>query len=93
VVIDIDAGTTTIDGGNGTRTLRGIPLDRSLAKTDSRSAASVYVYGDVNALHGPGRDSHGQPIPAIDSNFAVTVTAVVTRVETRGFRLQGAVSR
>ena len=75
VVIDIDAGTTTVDGGNGTRTLRGIPLDRSLAKTDSRSAASIYVYGDVNGLHGPGRDSHGQAIPAIDSNFAVTVTA------------------
>ena len=75
VVIDIDAGTTTVDGGNGTRTLRGIPLDRSLGKTDSRSAASIYVYGDVNALHGPGRDSHGQAIPAIDSNFAVTVTA------------------
>jgi hypothetical protein len=75
VVIDIDAGTTTIDGGNGTRTLRGIPLDRSLAQKDNRSAASLYVYGDVSSLHGPGRDANGQPRPAVDSNFAVTVTA------------------
>ncbi|HWC76337.1 MAG TPA: hypothetical protein VG778_02690 [Blastocatellia bacterium] len=75
VVIDIDAGTTTIDGGNGTRTLRGIPLDRSLAKKDNRSAASLYVYGNINSLHGPGRDANAQPIPAIDSNFAITVTA------------------
>ncbi len=76
VTIDIDANTTTIDSGTGvTRTLRGIPLDHSLAKTNSRSAASVYVYGDINSLGGPGRDSKGQPIPAIDSDFSVTVTA------------------
>lgn len=76
VTIDIDANTTSIDSGNGvTRTLRGIPLDHSLAKTNSRSAASIYVYGDINALGGPGRDSKGQPQPAIDSDFSVTVTA------------------
>ena len=76
VVIDIDANTTTINSGTGvTRTLRGIPLDHSLAKTDSRSAASIYVYGDINALSGPGRDAKGQPVPAIDSDFSVTVTA------------------
>jgi hypothetical protein len=75
IVIDIDASTTTIDAGNGTRTLRGIPLDRSIVKKGNRSAASLYVYGDIGSLHGPGRDGEGQPIPAIDSNFAVTVTA------------------
>jgi hypothetical protein len=75
VIIDIDAGTTTIDTGNSSRTLRGIPLDRSLARKDNRSAASLYVYGDVNSLAGPGRDGNGRPIPAIDSNFAVTITA------------------
>jgi hypothetical protein len=76
VTIDIDANTTSIDSGNGvTRTLRGIPLDHSLAKTNSRSAASIYVYGDINSLGGPGRDSKGQPQPAIDSDFSVTVTA------------------
>lgn len=76
ISIDIDANTTTIDSGTGvTRTLRGIPLDHSLAKTNSRSAASVYVYGDINSLRGPGRDANGQPIPAIDSDFSVTVTA------------------
>jgi len=76
VVIDIDANTTTIDAGTGVvRTLRGIPLDHSLAKSGSRSAASLYVYGDINSLQGPGRDAKGQPIPAIDSDFSVTVTA------------------
>ena len=76
VVIDIDANTTTIDSGSGTvRTLRGIPLDHSLAKSNSRSAASLYVYGDINSLHGPGRDAKGQPIAAIDSDFSITVTA------------------
>jgi hypothetical protein len=75
IVIDIDASTTTVDAGNGTRTLRGIPLDRSIVSKGNRSAASLYVYGDIGSLHGPGRDGEGQPIPAIDSNFSVTVTA------------------
>lgn len=76
VVIDIDANTTTIDSGNGTtRTLRGVPLDHSLAKSNARSAASLYVYGDINSLRGAGRDANGQPIPAIDSDFSITVTA------------------
>src|SRR6185295_14492483 len=75
IVIDIDAGTTTIDAGNGTRTLRGVPKDRSIVEKGNRSAASLFVHGDVNSFHGPGRDGDGQPIPAIDSNFAVTVTA------------------
>jgi hypothetical protein len=75
VVIDIDAGTTTIDSGNGTRTLRGVPKDRSIVEKGNRSAASLYIYGDVASLHGPGRDAKDQPIPAIDSNFAITVTA------------------
>jgi hypothetical protein len=76
VVIDIDANTTTIDSGSGvTRTLRGVPLDHSLAKTNARSAASLYVYGDINSLRGAGRDANGQPIPAIDSDFSITVTA------------------
>src|SRR4029078_3284394 len=75
IVIDIDAGTTTIDAGNGTRTLRGVPKDRSIVEKGNRSAGSLFVYVDVNSFHGPGRDGDGQPIPAIDSNFAVTVTA------------------
>jgi hypothetical protein len=75
IVIDIDAGTTTIDAGNGTRTLRGVPKDRSIVDTGNRSAASLYIRGDVASLHGPGRDGKGQPIPAIDSDFAITVTA------------------
>ena len=75
IVIDIAAATTTIDAGNGTRTLRGVPKDRSIVEKGNRSAASLYVRGDLKSLHGPGRDSKGQPIPAIDSNFAVTVTA------------------
>ncbi|MFY9608724.1 MAG: PilX N-terminal domain-containing pilus assembly protein [Blastocatellia bacterium] len=75
IVIDMDAGTTTIDAGNGTRTLRGVPKDRSIVDNGSRAAASLYVRGDVASLHGPGRDRNAQPIPAIDSNFAVTVTA------------------
>jgi len=29
----------------------------------------------VSSLHGPGRDANGQPRPAVDANFAVTVTA------------------
>src|SRR5215216_4483214 len=75
IVIDIDANTTTIDAGNGTRTLRGVPKDRSIAQKGNRSAASLYVRGDVASLHGPGRNGDGQPIAAIDSDFAVTVTA------------------
>jgi hypothetical protein len=75
IVVDMDAGTTTIDAGNGTRTLRGIPLDRSISGSNGRAAASFFVYGDVKRLHGPGRDSSGQPRPAIDSNFAITITA------------------
>lgn len=75
IVIDIDAGTTTIDAGNGTRTLKGVPKDRSIVDKGNRSAASLYVRGDITSLHGPGRNSQGQPIPAIDSDFAVTITA------------------
>ena len=75
IVIDIAAATTTIDAGNGTRTLRGVPKDRSIVEKGNRSAASLYVRGDITSLYGPGRDSKGQPIPAIDSNFAVTITA------------------
>ena len=75
IVIDMDSGTTTIDAGNGTRTLRGVPKDRSIVDNGNRAAASLYVRGDVASLHGPGRDNNAQPIPAIDSNFAVTVTA------------------
>ena len=75
IVVDMDAGTTTIDAGNGTRTLRGVPKDRSIVDTGNRAAASLYIRGDVGSLHGPGRDKNAQPIPAIDSNFAVTVTA------------------
>jgi hypothetical protein len=75
IVIDMDASTTTIDSGNGTRTLRGIPLDRSIFSRNGRAAASLFVYGDVKQLHGPGRGADGQPKPAIDSNFAITITA------------------
>jgi hypothetical protein len=75
IVIDLDAGTTTVDAGNGTVTLRGVPKDRSIVQKGNRSAASLYVHGDISSLHGPGRDGNGQPIPAIDSDFAVTVTA------------------
>src|SRR5262249_46006791 len=73
VVIDVDAGTTTIDAGSGPRTLRGIPQDRTSQK--NRPGASLFVYGDVKALTGPGRNASGQPLPAIDSTFAITVTA------------------
>lgn len=75
VVIDIDAGTTTIDSGDGARTLKGVPLDRSINTSGKRAAASLYVYGDIRGIRGPGRDGNDQPIPAIDSEFAVTVTA------------------
>lgn len=73
MVVDVDAGTTTIDAGNGVRTLRGIPMDRSTSSP--RPGASLFVYGNVNSLSGPGRDSNGQPLPAVDSDFAMTVTA------------------
>ena len=75
IVIDIDASTTTIDAGNGTRTLRGVPRDRSIMQKGNRSAASLYIRGDVASLHGPGRNGAGQPIAAVDSDFAITVTA------------------
>lgn len=75
IVIDMDAGTTTVDAGDGTRTLRGVPKDRSIVQKGNRSAASLYVRGDVASFHGPGRDAGGQSIPAIDSDFAMTVTA------------------
>jgi hypothetical protein len=75
VVIDIDANTTTVDAGNGVRTLRGTPQDRSIAQHGTRSAASLYVRGDIASLHGPGRDRDNQPIPAVDSDFSITVTA------------------
>ncbi len=75
IVVDIDAQTTTIDAGKGTRTLRGVPRDRSIVQKGNRSAASLYVRGDIGSLHGPGRNGDQQPIPAIDSSFAVTVTA------------------
>src|ERR1700742_5212971 len=75
VVLDVDANTATIDAGNGTHTLVGVPKDRSIAQKGNRAAASLYVPGDIQSLHGPGRDGSGQPIPAIDSDFAVTVTA------------------
>jgi len=76
VVIDMDSGTTTIDSGSGgVRTLRGLPLDRSLGRHDNRSAASLYIYGDINSIQGPGRSGNGGSMPAIDSNFALTITA------------------
>jgi hypothetical protein len=75
IVIDMDAGTTIVDAGNGTRTLRGVPRDRSLVQKGNRSAASLYIRGDIASFHGPGRNGEGEPIPAIDSNFAITVTA------------------
>jgi hypothetical protein len=75
VVIDIDANTTTVDAGTGTRTLRGVPKDRSIIQKGERSAASLYVRGDIASLHGPGRDGNDQPVAAVDSNFAITVTA------------------
>jgi type IV pilus assembly PilX-like protein len=75
IVIDLDAGTTTVDAGDGTRTLRGVPKDRSIVQKGNRSAASLYVRGDVASFHGPGRAAGGQSIPAIDSDFAMTVTA------------------
>ena len=89
VVIDIDAGTTTIDAGNGTRTLRGIPLDRSIIKQGNRSAASLYVYGDIKSMGGPGRGLDGTAKPAIDSNFAVTVTAGGSPTGTPGQPVSG----
>jgi hypothetical protein len=73
VTIDMDANTTTITNGTTSTTLKGIPLDRS--SSTSRPGASLYVYGNIDSLTGPGRDSQGQPIPAIDSDFALTVTA------------------
>ena len=75
IVFDTDTGTTTIDAGNGTRTLRGIPLDRSISTRGGRPAASVYVDGNIVSLHGPGRDSGDQPVAAIDTEFAMTITA------------------
>ncbi|HJZ67191.1 MAG TPA: PilX N-terminal domain-containing pilus assembly protein [Blastocatellia bacterium] len=89
IVIDIDAGTTTVDAGNGTRTLRGIPKDRSIVEKGNRSAASLYVRGDVASLHGPGRDGKGQPIPAIDSDFAITITAGGYATGSRRYPVQG----
>lgn len=75
MVIDMDAGTTTIDTGTSTKTLRGLPLDRSLGRHDNRSAASLYVNGDINSIQGPGRTGNGGSAPAVDSNFALTITA------------------
>jgi type IV pilus assembly PilX-like protein len=75
VVIDTDANTTTVEAGNGTRTLRGIPKDRSIVEKGDRSATSLYVRGNISSLHGPGRNGDNQPIPAIDTNFAVMITA------------------
>jgi hypothetical protein len=75
MVIDMDAGTTTIDTGSGTKTLRGLPLDRSLGRHDNRSAASLYVNGDINSIQGPGRTGNGGSAPAVDTNFALTITA------------------
>lgn len=74
VVIDIDTGTTTIEAGRGTRTLRGITMDKTVGQ-NGRPALSLYVNGAIKSLHGPGRDANNQPIPAIDSDMAVTVTA------------------
>ena len=65
IVIDMDAGTTTVDAGDGTRTLRGVPKDRSIVEKGNRSAASLYVRGDISSLHGPGRNGGGQSIPAL----------------------------
>jgi Tfp pilus assembly protein PilX len=73
VTVNIDANTTTISENGTTTTLQGIPLDRS--GQTSRPGASLYVYGNINSLTGPGRNAQGQPIPAIDSDFALTVTA------------------
>jgi hypothetical protein len=75
IVFDSDTGTTTIDAGNGVRTLRGIPLDRTISTRGGRPAASIFVDGDVTSLRGPGRDLGGQSVAAIDTDFAVTVTA------------------
>ena len=82
ISIDIDAGTTTIDAGNGTMTLTGIPMDRSV--TNVRPAASLYVRGNVKSIHGPGRGDDGQPLPAIDSEFSLTVTAAAYQTEAPG---------
>jgi hypothetical protein len=82
ISIDIDAGTTTIDAGNGTMTLTGIPMDRSV--TSVRPATSLYVRGNIKSIHGPGRGDDGQPLPAIDSEFAVTVTAAAYQSDAPG---------
>jgi hypothetical protein len=75
ITIDIDAGTTTIDYGRGSRTLSGIPMDRSMVAGGNRPGASLYVRGNIKSLSGPGRDADGQPLPAIDSSFSITITA------------------
>ncbi|HKV38605.1 MAG TPA: hypothetical protein VJX67_05290, partial [Blastocatellia bacterium] len=89
MVVDVDAGTTTIDAGNGIKTLRGIPLDRSTSTGGTRPGASLFVYGDVNSLTGPGRDGNGQPLPAIDSEFTMTVTAAGHSVPDAANPVQG----
>ncbi|HEY6328032.1 MAG TPA: hypothetical protein VI756_01755, partial [Blastocatellia bacterium] len=73
IAFNVDANTTTITMNGTSTTLNGIPLDRSQSVT--RPGASLYVYGNINSLGGPGLNSQGQPAPAIDSSFALTVTA------------------
>ena len=87
VVVDVDAGTTTIDAGSGPHTLRGIPQDRT--SQTNRPGASLYVYGDVKSLTGPGRDASGQPVAAIDSSFALTVTAAAYLTGDSGRQVAG----
>lgn len=87
VAINIDANTTTITENGKSTTLQGIPLDRS--STASRPGASLYVYGNIKSLSGPGRDAQNQPIPAIDSDFALTVTAGGTATGNPGNPVSG----
>ncbi len=71
------SGTTTITKGSNTTTFQGVPMD----KTDSsnvKAGASLFVNGDISALHGPaatGSGSSKATAAAIADKTGVTVTS------------------
>lgn len=70
-------GTTTIAKGTSTTIFVGVPMDKTIS-TSVKPGVSLYVNGDILALHGPAATGSGSSKatgPAIADKTGVTVTS------------------
>ena len=71
------AGTTTIAKGSSTTTFTGVPLDKTIS-TSVKPGVSLFVNGDILALHGPAATGSGTSkatAAAIADKTGVTITS------------------